>query len=432
MKRITFLLVLLAACAPQEAVDLSEYKCPDCNVILISIDTFRGDHLTCAGYNKYDVDITKNICGFATEGILFTNTISQAPSTQPSHASILTSAIPSHHQSFTTRNQSHSKEYLLLSEVLGQEKFHTAGFTGSSQVSAIYGFDKGFDKFEEFTDEDFRKITEEGLAWLKNNSSPFFLFLHTYEIHHPYTPRIEYVQELNESYNGTIGTNITIGFLKEINNKTKSITPEDLQHIISMYDAEILSVDRTFGWFIDQLKSIDKYNKTIIIFTSDHGEEFGEHGFVGWHANSLYNELLRVPLILHAPGLTPGVKTHLVRSIDIAPTLLDMLNIIRPATYEGRSLAEINEYAISERDSPYPVPFTIQTPEMKYYWAKSFSRLFNLTRDPAEQKNVPDNSIAKKLSAIYTEQVNKTKSTGTNVTVPKELREQLKALGYVG
>jgi arylsulfatase A-like enzyme len=425
-------MILLSACSGQQA-DLKDYTCPECSVILISIDTFRADHLTCAGYDKYEVDITKNICELAKQGVLFTNAISQAPSTQASHSAILTSAIPSHHQSFNSRNTTYAKEYPPLPELLRREKFKTAGFTGGGQMAAKYGFDKGFRVFAETKNDTFRQIAEQGLTWLEGTYGPSFLFLHTYEIHHPYTPEPELAQELEKNYPGTLGTNISIDFLNETNHGTYNITKEDLNHIITMYDAEILSVDRTLGWFIEQLKATGKFNNTIIVITSDHGEEFGEHGKVGWHSHTLYNELLRVPLIVYAPGLKPEVRNNRVMSIDIAPTILKMLKVEIPKNFEGQSLALEHEFSISERDQGEPVPFAIQTKEMKYYWTRHHHLLFNISNDAGELANIFDknNATAAYLRSRYADWVNSTNSTKKEVTVPESLREELEALGYV-
>ncbi len=439
MKRIILLLILLAACAQKEA-DLSAYKCPDCNVILISIDTFRGDHLTCAGYKKYDVDITKNICNFASEGILFTNAMAQASSTEPSHASIFTSTIPSHHQAFNSRNQSISNDTITLTEVLQKNNYETAGFTGSGQVSRVYGFNRGFDTYQEhyhpkisddskFRDAKFRDVAREGLEWIRQRNKPFFLFLHTYEIHYPYTPNETYAKQLDPFYNGTLGTNIALD-PHEFNKNSSSLSKEDLNHIIAMYDAEIMSADNGVGWLISELKKDNIFNKTIIVLTSDHGEEFGEHGRVAVHAYTLYNELLHVPLILYAPGLKPGVKTNLVRSIDIAPTLLSMLNITIPKTFEGASLFDSQPFAISERDTTDPEDFTVQSADTKLYNIS----IFNLTQDPLEQKNIiaQHPEIKGNFTRVYNETLQKMQSsTAKTAHLTPEIREQLKSLGYL-
>ncbi len=432
MKKAIMILLLLASCAMRQTTDFENYSCPDCNVILISIDTFRGDHLTCAGYDKYAVNITKNICAIAAQGVYFTKAISQAPSTEASHASILTSALLSHHNAFNSRNQSISQEYPTLAEVLKESNYSTAGFTGSAQMSAIYGFDRGFDVFEEFRGEIFAEQAKRGIDWLNSTKGRKFLFLHTYEIHHPYTPDEKDAKQLDPDYKGSLGTNISVRFLTDINKGIHNITDEDLKHIIAMYDAEILSVDRAFGNFTEQLKTIGLHKNTIIILVSDHGEEFGEHGKVGWHSHTLYNELLHVPLIIAAPGLKPAVNNKLVMNLDVAPTLLNMLDIPLPKTYEGQSLDLGHEYAISEKDKNWTTPFAVQSTEMKYFKTEEQALLFNLTGDTAEKENIigQQPAIAEKLVAIYNA-ANKTESKIKRANISETLREHLESLGYV-
>ncbi len=436
MKKIILLLILLAACASKEA-DLSAYKCPDCNVILISIDTFRGDHLTCAGYNKYDVDITKNICAFASEGILFTRVIAQASSTQLSHASIFTATIPSHHQSYNTRNTSISNKTITLAEVLKKNNYETGGFTAGVQVSRVFGFSRGFDTYQDDADKTFKKTEKfrvtasKGMEWIRQRNKPFFLFLHTYEIHHPYTPNETYAEQLDPDYNGTFGINISLDITK-FNKNTSNLSKEDLDHIIAMYDAEIMSADDGIGWFISELKRENLLEKTIIVLTSDHGEEFGEHGRVAIHSWTLYNELLHVPLILYAPGLKPGVKTHMVRSIDIAPTILSILGIPLPETFSHTSLFDNQSFAISERETTDTRDFTVQSADTKYF--NYNISVFDLVRDPLEQNNIIGQhpEIKDQYTQVYDETLKKIQSSSAKtVQVPKELREQLKALGYI-
>ncbi len=445
MKRIILILLLLTACIAQQEktevpqtelpkTEVPEYKCPNCNVILISIDTFRGDHLTCAGYDKYAVDITKNICAFAEEGVLFTRAIAQASSTQPSHASILTSTIPSHHQAFNSRNQSISNDTITITEVLKDNNYDTAAFTGSVQVSRVYGFNRGFDIYEEEVNatfknaQKFKTAATNGMEWARQRSKPFFLFLHTYEIHHPYTPDKEYAEMLDPDYNGTFGTDISLNVFK-FNKNTSNLSRRDLDHIIAMYDAEIMSADESVGWFISELKKENLLNNTIIVLTSDHGEEFGEHGRVAVHVWTLYNELLHVPLILYAPNLTPEVRTHLVRSIDIAPTILSMLDIPLPDTFSHTSLFENHSYAISERESTDDRDFTVQSADTKLYNIS----VFDTIQDPQEQHNIIEQrpEVKEKYTQVYDEALTKMKTKpAKTINLSNETIRQLKALGY--
>jgi arylsulfatase A-like enzyme len=233
------------------------------------------------------------------------------------------------------------------------------------------------------------------LEWLRmNKNERFFLFIHTYEIHTPYSPDLEFARAIENDYNGTLPRTITKKLLQSINRK-KRVSNEDKRHIVAMYDANIMEMDADFWDFMDSLKRLGLYNDTIIVFTSDHGEEFGEHGMMGWHSHTLYNELLKIPLIIKLPADNAKGKVinELVRSIDIAPTILDILKIKAPPYYEGDSLMPlINEnrwgieYAVSEKES-YRCGNSIQNLEWKYYCDK----LYRLPLDPKERQSSKDN-----------------------------------------
>jgi len=418
-------------------VGLEDYKCPDCNVILISIDTFRGDHLTCAGYDKYDVDITKNLCDLASDGILFTRAMAQGSETTSSHASIMTSSLLSSHQAFYSRKQGISKDKITIAEVLKNGGYQTGAFTGVGRIAPEFGFSRGFDVHLGLKNyAPFRAMTSNGLKWLNETNGKFFLFLHSYEIHWPYSPTSENSAALDPLYDGPLGNSITRGLLGKINSGSINVTEDDLNHIIAMYDAEILSVDQAFGDLIEQLKSMNLYNNTIIIVTSDHGEEFDEHGMIGMHGHTLYNEILHVPLIVYVPKLKPGVEQKLVRSIDIAPTILALLDIERPGTFEGRSLFDEEQvHAISERDAK-TVAFAVQTQAWKYYIdpSKDFESFFNLNTDPFEQQNAIKQhaSIKNEYIEIYNKAISeKDAGKAEQIELTEETAEQLRSLGYV-
>ncbi len=438
--------MLLSACAPTE-VDLAEYKCPDCNVILISIDTFRGDHLTCAGYDKYEVDITKNICDFAKKGTLFTNAISHSGNTYPSHASIMTSSIPSNHHGFNFHypGKTHqerkemsnkiSSDKKMLAEVFKEKGYQTAAFTGGGWTWGKLGFERGFDIYDDNSTTTFQDMALKGLEWLKQTKQPFFLFLHTYELHSPYTPKQEYAKTLDPAYNGTLGKDISEKLLDEISEGNINLTENDLQHVIAMYDAEIMSVDNSFGKLIEELRKNNLLNNTIIIVTSDHGEEFQEHGSMR-HSHTLYNELLHVPLIVYAPLAAPSIKDYTVQSIDIAPTILTMLNISIPETFEGNSLfAENKRHVISEL-SDAPIQVAVQTKQWKYYEKSSRTEeifVFDLLADSKEKNNVIQQhpAIIAEYTAAYKNTVNSNGTKKEQIEVSKEAKEQLKSLGYI-
>ena len=376
---------------------------PAPNVILVSIDTLRADHLGSYGYGK---QTTPRIDSFRQDAALFDEAIAHAPSTLPSHASILTSLLPSHHRASAANSFSVDPEAITLAEILKAQGYSTASFNGGIQLDPIYGLDRGFDIYvsarprfaiaELLIDptDMFAHAVDEAIRWIEANpEGPFFLFLHTYELHHPYTPKPELLELFKTEYDGSLPNEISVDLLQRINRGEVELDANDLSHIISTYDAELRSVDEAFGRLVEFLRDEGLYDNAIIVLTSDHGEEFGEHGFVGWHSHTLYDELLRVPLILKLPGSdhAGAAIDFQVRGIDIAPTLLARLGLDVPASFEGTSLlgalsgvVNVPKYAVSRKDVPVPDDFaSIRTRDWKWFRGG----LFDLVKDPGEEND---------------------------------------------
>jgi arylsulfatase A-like enzyme len=427
------------ACSPGPR---AEGPAPAENVILVSIDTLRADRL--GGYGR-DPSFTPNIDAFREDAVLFEVTIAQAPSTLSSHASLFTSLIPQHHGASIKGRKRLAPDHLTVAEVLRAEGLTTAAFHGGGQLDAAFGIGQGFDLYETpghqpgelaFSDI-FEPTVAATLAWLeKNGRQPFFLFVHTYEIHHPYTPSPEDLAAVETDYEGDLPSEISIDMLSGINAKRTALTPEDLRHIESTYEAEIHSVDAAFGELIEGLRRLDLYESSLIIFTSDHGEEFGEHGTVGWHSHTLYDELLRVPLLIKYPGSWHAGQTlsDQVRLLDVAPTILGALGVERPSLFQGANLTHYAEggpppapYAVSVLDGGGT---SVRTPE----WKRIRRSLFNLSEDPAETEDVADTypGTSEKLRRIKLELITEGPSIGAvEAPISPELRERLEALGYV-
>ena len=341
---------------------------PTHNVILISIDTLRADHLGCYGYPK---PTTPEIDVFRRDAALFEQAIAHAPSTLPSHASIFTSLLPSHHGASVANSFGVDSEAVTLTEILKAEGYATAAFNGGLQLDPIYGLDRGFDVYDAVRPsvasadllvdpvDMFDHAVDEAIHWIENieinRRERFFLFLHTYELHHPYTPTPEALESIGADYDGSLPKDISVDLLRRINDGDVELEPGDLEHIISSYDAELRSVDTAFGRLIDFLREEDLYADAIIVFTSDHGER----GFVGWHAHTLYDELLRVPLLVKLPGAEhAGASLEpQVRGINVAPTILAALELDAPVEFEGVSLlgllsgsGSVPEHAVSRKD----------------------------------------------------------------------------------
>ncbi|MFQ5526419.1 MAG: sulfatase [Thermoanaerobaculia bacterium] len=408
------------------------------NALLISIDTLRADHLGCYGYERPTSPALDRLC---QDSVVFEQAIAQAPSTLHSHASIFTSLLPHHHGATWAGRTRLADECTTVTEVFQSGGYATGAFTGGGQMDRIFGLDQGFDFYEQPGAKDFQEIVTPATAWLgRPRENPFFLFLHTYETHHPYTPAPGYLELFEKSYDGDLPDEITVDLLKEINRKERELADGDLEHIIDTYDAEIRSMDAALERLIAYLEDNDLYDDTMIVFTSDHGEEFGEHGKVGWHSHSLFDELLRVPLVVKFPGQRhAGIRVESqVSSIDIAPTLLKALGLEVPSQFDGRDLTGIADgsdagkrVAISRMDRQVGRDIdSVRTPDWKLYR----NQLFDLDADPEELWDTALNRprVIEMLRGELVEAVDSREPClGPQVVPTGATLDELKALGYL-
>jgi arylsulfatase A-like enzyme len=443
------------------------------NILLISFDTLRADHLGCYGYELRDT--SPNIDAFAEHGILFTQAISSAPWTTPSHYSLFTALYPSAHGNDRTLPYDYVYSQRTLTNTLKDEGYYTIAFTGGGSISAAFGFANGFNIYNEYSsysntgdaerpwihEDDTAKIFEHAVSWLeKNGETKFFMFVHIFEPHDPYEDRF---------------------FLHEGN---PGILIEQRR---ALYDGDIRRADSFFGEMIKKLDSLGLMSSTLIVFLSDHGDDFYDHYresdivpeytkpiipnlSVVDHAHSLYDEVLRVPLIFYIPGLKPA-KTRIenqVRLIDVMPTMLDHLNIQPNIPIQGVSLMDLilrgsrkeDPAALSEMTVIGPRRIAIRKDGYKYikipdlnvkqkdmtYRTLNKFELFNLARDPKEQHNIYDQNseLAQEYDRLLEKQVqaslliNKTlKSEHDPNLAEKEqvldddIVANLKALGYL-
>jgi arylsulfatase A-like enzyme len=285
----------------------------------------------------------------------------------------------------------------------------------------------------------------------ENRRSPVFVFFHTYKPHPPFRPLPPYDTMFDPEYTGTIKGDIPT--ITAINMGEIQATRADLEHLVALYDGDIREMD-------DQLNELFAYvarNRTdrgsIIIFTSDHGEEFGEHGLYGVHSHTLYQELVYVPLLIHVPQMSPsgGAIADQVRSIDIYPTILELAGVKPPRTIQGRSLITLMktgqlggaaEPAFSERiPADSPRIRSLRTDEYSYMFREDTKNgtnahlYFNLRRDPTEQNSleVSDDRLRKLFNQIrfLLEEGKKPGKTRGEEEVDPETLEILRTLGYI-
>ena len=297
------------------------------NLVVVSLDTLRAKSLGCYGHGR---DTSPFLDRIAREGTLFENAIAPATVTGPSHMSLFTGVYPPRHRMLTGLEPKVAGVET-LAQRFRAAGYQTAAFTEDGYLIADLGFTDGFSSYSENTGQGGLSRPAEGEVrltfaqaehWLRSNRRfPFFLFVHTYEVHFPYNPPQEY-RTLFEN-DGLPGQ------------------PERpmLRRWFTDYDREIRFLDDELRGLLTAVSESGLADSTIVVLLADHGEEFGEHG--GWqHGSTVFEELLRVPLIFWAPGRVASGRRHStqVSLIDVAPTLLELAGLPVPATMQGTSL----------------------------------------------------------------------------------------------
>lgn len=408
------------------------------NVIWISVDTLRADRLGAYGGPR---QTSPELDRFAARSIRFEWAISQAPWTKPSHRSMLSGLYP------------HSRMGL-ESPFIGVP-FHAAGFrtiavTGAGQLDSSQGFDRGFEWYRIFDwIHDPEPLVGEIVA--ETRDDPFFVFLHTYETHEPYT-HTSFAQGLPSGrFDGE--------FSKAVHERIKgSLTDEEKAYALALYDGDIAYTDGQLGRLFRELERSGLLESTIVIVTSDHGEQFWEHGSWG-HGQTLHDHQIRVPLLLWLPPRlgfrAERVESEQVELIDLYPTLFELVGIELRHAVHGRSLGPILR---GEGPLPARAAFAegtnikafdkraLRTPRMKFVlWEVRRDRdsdeklyeLYDLRADPGERNDLfgkfPERAA---LLRAEVERRARGVSAPRDEEIPAgadaELRKQLEALGYVG
>jgi len=319
------------------------------NILLVVADTLRADHLGCYGYTK---SASPYIDRFAESSILFEKHFSNAPWTKPSMGTLFTSLSPRQHRVFYWADNLKNSN-LSMAEVFRNKNYRTMAIQTNPSITAQYNFSQGYQDFIELPMENGSAATEEFDVWLeKNHKKPFFSYVHFMDTHMPYNAleeilRIFHLEKDNSSESIDFGT-LDIRILTEL-----GLNPEYKISLIELYDRAVRDIDRHFERLMESLSSNKVLDNTLIIFTSDHGEEFWDHGGFE-HGHSLYNELMHVPLLLHFPGhLSPDRITAYTQHLDVFPTLLSLLNIRTPNTLNGEDLTPDLSNPTAGKDSVF-------------------------------------------------------------------------------
>ncbi len=402
------------------------------NLILISLDTWRGDH--------FDRDVsggpvTPQLAELAKSGVVFDQAITTYPSTSASHMSLFTGLYPITHQ-VRFANDVIGGSIPTLAEMLAAAGYQTGAVTENAMLLAETGFAFGFDSYFEnkglgiwSTDGQIDSTLARGRAWLEQHAGErFFLFLHTYQVHTPYEPPEEYVFGPTPD---------------ELASATEPGWVTKLRH---QYAGEVRYSDVVLAEFLRELDETGLLDESIVVLTSDHGEEFAEHGEVG-HSKSVYDEVLRVPLLVWAPGLVrSGVRVpSMVSLVDVVPTVLDLLEVAAPSNLQGQSLraaleggpAPIGEPRFAEGpNTAHPGRRLIAVRTGTHKWiapeeTSTPTEIYALDVDPGETRNIDDAELreaGRRHLEAYT-------ALAGGASPKRELdartTEKLRALGYV-
>ena len=388
------------------------------NVVLIMVDTLRADHLSCYGSAAVK---TPHIDALAADGLRWVNTFSQASWTRPSVATILTGLYPSSHGAIHKADRLPDRVDT-LAEVLGRAGYHTVGFADNANISQAFNFQQGFDEYRYLAPDFFfgasepaaqlalysglrlvrerffahyvdvhhyyqpaEVVTAEVRRWLDRGAraEPFFLFAHYMDPHDPY---------FAHPFNGE-------GYARVAHPNPPPALAERLHHL---YEGEVAYLDEHLGVLFDDLKRRGLYDKTMVVLTADHGEEFREHGG-WWHGTTLYDEQIHVPLIVKPAGAhgLAQVRDELATSLDIAPTIVAAAHAQPAAAMQGHVLpldggaAPARESTFAEEDLEGNVLQAVRTRSWKLVTANPGNprglapeELYDLPRDPGEQRNV--------------------------------------------
>lgn len=389
------------------------------NVLLITVDTLRADRVSC--YDSSHLR-TPHFDSLAEQGVVFTRAFANTSTTLPSHANILLGVSPLYHgvhenQHFVVRENS-----LTLAEHLKAAGYSTGAFVGAFPLDRRFGLGQGFDVYDdEFgnrsseRETDLERKAEEVIAralpWVKSQNSPWFLWVHVYDPHDPYTPPAPYAE----------------------------------QYARAPYDGEVAYVDEVMGEFLDELRAEQYLEDTVVIFTGDHGESLGQHG-EKTHGFFAYNTGIWIPLIITGQGIEPRSVEHPVSHLDIFPTVCDVLGLKQPEYLQGQSLVP----ALKGRRFPKrTLYFESLAPHYSMGWApiQGFIRdnfkfiespipeLYDIKNDFNESENLASSQelsrYKKRLDEVI-EQYTSTYAEKAGRNPDRKSLEKLRALGYTG
>ena len=426
---------------------------PPESVVLVVVDTLRADHLGLYGHHR---PTSPELDRWADGAAIFEHGFSASPWTLPSMATMLTGQLPSRHRAGTfdhelsppKRFQRLDPRLPTLPELLTEAGFSTWASMNNAFLHPRFGLDRGFDTydFEPCNRACVRradKVVDSALAWLDvPREQPFFMLLHMFDPHLDYDPPAETAGLFSTGVKQTGAPRILD--LKEIRGYLRRGEAFDWSYLEALYDEEIVFVDRQLGRFFGELERRGLDRDTLVIVTSDHGEEFFDHDRFE-HGHSLYNELLRVPFLVRGPGVRAGRLDSPMTLADLLPTVLELLGREPPAELHGRSLAPLLGGGSGPEARPLFAERTLYGPERRaiFRWPQKLIQnlaapgrplLFDLAADAGETSNLATQEAAAadqlRQALAVLDHVAAPGDDGV-ITLDPESEAALRSLGYV-
>ena len=412
-------------------------------VVLVSVDTVRRDHVGAYGYAR---PTTPRFDALAREGLLFDDAVSTSSWTLPAHLSMLTGVDPGRHGGVDSRH-GFNRAVPTVPALLRAAGFATRAVTSHLYVSGVYGLGEGFEHLDFRQDRKATDVADRGIDLLDRfGDRPFFLFLHLYDPHWHYDPPDWARRMFETSYAGSV-----TGLWQDFSRRDpKGVSAADLAHLLALYDGELRYADHEVGRVLDHLSARGLDQSTLVVITSDHGEEFLDHG--SWeHQKTLYEEVVRVPLALRGPGVTARREPAPASLLDVAPTILAWAGIAVPPGVTGR--AWLGAGAAPDRETYGETDQTVDATHKLFLrggaarWKAIVSlsadgketvseEWYDLSSDPAERKSVaPAAAIADPIRqrALARWRAGRGAAGAARpVCLSPEQQERLRALGYLG
>jgi len=443
-----------------------------CDIVFVTVDSLRVDHV---GWHGYDRDTTPFLDGLAEGGHTFERAFATGECTRTSFPGLLTSVYASMYGG----KERLSDRQVPVAEPLRSAGYATAGFHSNPHLLPKFGYDRGFDTFYDSNTKTSRlarlrqwvkdnldqsgllyrslerafaaseetvgfnpgtpfvladELTDRAIEWATSvDGSDWFLWVHYMDVHHPYSPPDRFQREFRES---PVSERRAVKLRRKMLEEPEAITDAELRTLIDLYDGEIRFVDHEVQRLVETVRA-EWESDPIVVFTSDHGDEFLDHGQFS-HLKTLYDELLHVPLLLH-DGEGSGTYDDVVELIDVPPTLLSYADADAPSTYEGSSLRPVldgdgkdKQHAVCDAGDTV----SYRDERWKYIERPDAVELYDARNDPDETDDIAANhpEVVDDLAAVldaHRERVADTDEDLDDVEFDGEVQDRLEQLGYL-